>query len=91
MSAGNSKRSSETDWARLERMTDEDIDTSDIPLLDQSFFKKVKFRHPESRVPLTARVDPDILEWFQAQGAEYQERINAALRLYVDAHRKEGL
>ena len=91
MSADNLKRSSETDWARLERMTDEEIDTSDVPPLDPTFFEKAKFRLPEDRVSLIAKVDPDILAWFQAQGAGYQQRINAALRLYVDAHRKEGL
>ncbi|MEE8587417.1 MAG: BrnA antitoxin family protein [Acidobacteriota bacterium] len=70
-------------------MRDEDIDTSDIPPLGESFFEKADLRLPEKKVALTACVDPDILEWFQAQGKEYQEIINAALRLYVEAHRQK--
>lgn len=38
MSAGNLKKSSETDWARIDNMKDEEIDTSDIPPLDEEFF-----------------------------------------------------
>ena len=33
-----SKKSTKTDLARIDRMTDNDIDYSDIPALDNSFF-----------------------------------------------------
>jgi hypothetical protein len=35
---------SKTDWARIDAMTDDDIDTSDIPPLDEAFFAKAKLR-----------------------------------------------
>jgi len=38
---------------------------------------------PKTSVSL--RVDADVLEWFKAQGAGYQTRINAVLRAYRDA------
>jgi BrnA antitoxin of type II toxin-antitoxin system len=36
----------------------------------------------------TLRIDSDILEWFRAQGAEYQSQMNAILRAYKEAHEK---
>jgi uncharacterized protein (DUF4415 family) len=34
------------------------------------------------------RLDPDVLDWFKAQGAGYQTRINAVLRAFVHAPRR---
>jgi uncharacterized protein (DUF4415 family) len=68
-------------------MTDEEIDTSDIPPLDEAFFVNAKLRVPE-KVSVTVNVDADVLEWFRAQGEEFQQRINAALRIYAEAHKE---
>ena len=38
-----------TDWNRLDAMTDDDIDTSDIPMLDQNFFKNAKVVMPPEK------------------------------------------
>jgi hypothetical protein len=40
---------SETDWQRVMRMTDDEIDTSDIPELTDDFFKKARVRWPENK------------------------------------------
>ena len=80
MSASNLKRPSETDWAKVEAMTDEEIDTSDIPPLDDAFFANAKLRMPKGKVPVVISVDADVVEWFKAQGDEYQKLLNAALR-----------
>jgi uncharacterized protein (DUF4415 family) len=37
---------------------------------------------------LTLRLDTDLVDWFKAQGPEYQTRINAALRAFVERARK---
>jgi uncharacterized protein (DUF4415 family) len=37
------------------------------------------------KVPITLRVDPDVLEWFKHEGEGYQTRMNAVLRAYRDA------
>ena len=81
------KKPSETNWTRVDAMTDEDIDTSDIPPLDEAFFANAKVRLPE-KVSVTVNVDADVLEWFQAQGEEFQNRINAALRIYAESHKE---
>jgi hypothetical protein len=42
---------SKTDWARIDAMADDDIDTSDIPPLGEAFFAKAKLRMPQSPQP----------------------------------------
>jgi len=46
MNVGNLKKKSQTDWARVDQMTDDEIDTSDIPPLDDAFFKSAKWLLP---------------------------------------------
>jgi uncharacterized protein (DUF4415 family) len=88
MNAQDLKKPSETNWARVSEMTDEEIDTSDIPPLDETFFANARLRMPEKKISITLDVDADVLEWFKAQGEEFQHRINAALRIYAEAHKE---
>jgi uncharacterized protein (DUF4415 family) len=69
-------------------MKDEEIDTSDIPPLDETFFAEAEIRMPPTKPSITIRLDPDVLEWFKGQGKGYQTRINAVLRRYVAAQKK---
>ena len=55
MSANDSKDSSETNWERVDRMTDEEVDTSDIPPLDDDFFDNAELRLPKGKVPVVIR------------------------------------
>ncbi len=77
----------ETDSARIDAMTDEMIDTSDIPPLSDGFFAKATWRMPRPAVSVTVRVEPDVLEWFKAQGEAYISLMAAALRIYAEAHK----
>ncbi len=88
MSVRNLKKPSETDWARIDRMTDEEIDTSDSPPLDDDFFARAEWRMPEKKTAVTLSVDSEVLKWFEAQGADFQQRINAALKIYAEAHQE---
>jgi uncharacterized protein (DUF4415 family) len=36
---------------------------------------------------LSLRIDADVIDWFKAQGAGYQSRMNALLRAYMEAHK----
>ena len=90
MSANDLKRSSETNWAKVDAMTDEEIDTSDIPPLDEAFFANAKLRLPKGKVPVVLSLDADVIEWFKAQGDEYQKLLNAALRIYAEAHKERA-
>ncbi len=80
------QKKSGTDWQRLRRMKDTDIDFSDIPPIDRSVFRKMVIRMPEKKSALSIRLDPSVVAWFRKQGRGYQTRINAVLRSYVEAH-----
>jgi uncharacterized protein (DUF4415 family) len=84
------KESIKSDLAKLDAMTDADIDYSDIPdmgdaekLWAKAFIKKAG----EPFLPLIM-IDPEVLAWFMSQGEEAQTRINAVLRDYMEARRK---
>ena len=42
-------KESKTDWKRVDAMTDADIDYSDIPELDEEFWKNAKVVIPEKK------------------------------------------
>ncbi|MGC2768956.1 MAG: BrnA antitoxin family protein [Candidatus Acidiferrum sp.] len=69
----------------MRRMRDADIDDSDIPRLDKSFWKTAKLTMAEPKDRLTIRVDYDVVEWLKKAGSGYQTRINAILLSYMKA------
>ena len=85
MNANDSKSSSETNWERIDQLTEEEIDTSDIPPLNEAFFTTAELRLPDGKVMVS--VDAEVLEWFKSQGPEYQNLINQALRTFVETHK----
>ena len=74
----------ETDWERLDRMIDEEIDYSDTPPLGDEFFANAKVYIPPSKRENFVQLDTDILTWFKAQSKEYQTFINIVLRKYIE-------
>ncbi len=73
---------------RIENIQDKNIDYSDIPELEGSFWETPIIEYPEKKKPVTLRLDADVLEWFKSTGKGYQTRINAILRSYFEAHKK---
>lgn len=63
------------------------VDTSDIPELDDDFFRRAELRVPAKQT-VTIRLDADVLAWFKEQGAGYQTRINQLLRQYMQAQQR---
>ena len=78
-------------------MSDEDIDYSDIPELDEDFFKNAKLveRKPATEA-ISIRVDRETLEWFRNTAKNtpkirgYQTLINDVLRTYVAHQTNKG-
>jgi uncharacterized protein (DUF4415 family) len=66
-------------------LPDDTIDLSDIPELDEEFWKNAKLVKPKKEL-VSIRLDPDILAYFRRPGVGYQSRINAVLRLWMKAH-----
>ena len=87
MNAANMNKPSETNWARIDALTDETIDTSDIPSLTEDDLARMTVQLPRHRIAVTLNLDPDVLAWFEAQGADYEQQINVALRIYAEAHK----
>jgi uncharacterized protein (DUF4415 family) len=78
---------SRTDWSRVAALSDAEIDISDVPPLDDAFFARATIRMPNRPMAeVTLHIDPLILRWFQSQSTQYERLINAALRIYVEAH-----
>jgi uncharacterized protein (DUF4415 family) len=82
-----------TNWARLDRMTDADIEAQtrgadDAPMTDEEWARGA-IKNPD-KVAVGLRLDGDVLRWFKARGKGYQTRINAVLRRYMEAQRRVG-
>lgn len=80
----------------LEDLPDDQIDFSDIPEADESFWQNAQ-RNPyyqrALKRQLTIRLDADVLDWFKRHakdGKGYQTDINRVLRDYVEAEEKKA-
>ncbi len=69
---------------------DEDIDFSDIPELDEVFWREAELVEPDRTEQITIRVRRSVLDHFRAPGKGYQTRINRVLESYVRARRGAG-
>ena len=90
MKQSSSSKRSQTNFRRLRSMRNEDVLlTSDHPEADVKHIIRGVVRQGLKVVPpkasVSLRIDADVLEWFKAQGAGYQTRINAVLRAFRDA------
>jgi uncharacterized protein (DUF4415 family) len=85
------KLESETDWAKVDATTREEIEQqaeADDGPLPEGWEDTVILGIPGPKRGVYLRLDPEILDWFKAQGAGYQTRINAVLRAFVHARRR---
>ncbi|MEP6538768.1 MAG: BrnA antitoxin family protein [Bryobacteraceae bacterium] len=81
-----SKRSTiKSDLARVDRLKDTEINYSDIPPLDTSFFTQEAEPWPPVKRQLTVRLDADVLDWLKATGRGYQTRLNRILRIAMES------
>jgi len=71
-------------------MPDAEIDYSDMPrqTVPVQWTKPGALILAENKQQITLRLDADVLSFFKDTGKRYQSRINAALREYMNAHRK---
>jgi uncharacterized protein (DUF4415 family) len=79
---------SETDWARVDAMTEEEIEAAAradpdwAGLLDIDW-SKAELVMPRRKEAISIRLDEDVLAFFKKLGAGYQTRINAVLRNFM--------
>lgn len=72
---------------KIEAIRDQEIDYSDIPETDETFWATAQVRMPQLKKGVYLRLDQDFLDWIKGQGPGYQTRINAILRSYMRAHK----
>jgi uncharacterized protein (DUF4415 family) len=68
--------------AKLSKLSDATIDMSDIPRLNEKFWKNA-VRNPffkPVKKQLTVRLDADVLAWLRSGGPGYQTKLNEILR-----------
>jgi uncharacterized protein (DUF4415 family) len=80
----------ETDWARFDAMTGEDIakavaDDPSLPPLDIDWTKASLVVPATAKDVITLRLDHDVLKWLRSTGKGYQTRINQVLRAWYEA------
>jgi len=66
----------------LAALPDDQIDTSDIPPLSETFWRNAvpnPFYRPVKQ-QVTVRLDADVLAWLRSTGRGYQSRLNDILR-----------
>ena len=85
------KMNDQTDYTRLQAMTDADIELAvaedpDSFIPDIQWMKNARVVVPQAKEIVTLRLDNDVLAWFRRDGRGYQTRINAVLRAFVEAH-----
>jgi uncharacterized protein (DUF4415 family) len=86
-------RKGKTNWAKLRKLTDADVETSIANDPDWADFKDIDWSEallvlPPKKKAISIRVDEDVLNYFRHEGAGYQRRMNAVLRSYVEQKRK---
>lgn len=84
-----------TDWERLRNMTEEEMERGaqgdpDNPPWTEEELAAAELVMPsdEPKIPLSIRLDAEILEFFRKEGSGYQSRINAVLLGYVRSRRR---
>lgn len=82
------KGEDKTDWARVDALTDADIERAMRDDPDWAEWIDVDWSKAEVVVPTTKksisiRLDEDVINFFKATGKGYQTRMNAILRHYV--------
>lgn len=88
MNRNDLNSTSGTNWAALESRSEENIDYSDIPPLTDEFFERATLRIPADRAHNLVQIDPDVKQWFEAQGEQYKTLINNVLRQYIENNNK---
>ena len=93
--SANSADRPRTDWARVDALTDEEIEAAvrdapaAPPIVDDDWFASATLVMPRPKEQISIRLDRDVLEHFRKY-PRYQTRINAILRAAMEHEKKAG-
>ena len=72
---------------QIAKLSDDQINTDDIPELDETFWTKAKLNPPRTKPNVSLRVSSEVVEFFKAENPQgYTGRMAAVLAAYVQAH-----
>lgn len=98
MNNNSISRVSETDWEALDKMTDDEIDLSDIPEVTAEQMVRAKLRVggkpiSKGKVRVNIYLDVEVIEYFRARagGRGYQTLINETLKESIQYNRMEEI
>lgn len=76
-----------SDLERLRKTTDAEIDAqivNDPDFAEDWNWSDAVLVMPPKKKAISIRVDEDVLDFFKSEGGQYQRRINAVLRSYME-------
>jgi uncharacterized protein (DUF4415 family) len=89
------RREGQTDWGAVDALSDEEISANaaadaDNPPWTEEELAAARLVLPGDRakVPVSIRLDPEVLDYFKEEGRGYQSRINAVLLGYVRSQQR---
>lgn len=90
------RKKGRTDWERLRTMSEGEIESGassdqDNPPWTEDELRNARLVLPANapKVPLSIRLDREVLDFFKDQGPGYQSRIGAVLLSYVRSQKRE--
>jgi uncharacterized protein (DUF4415 family) len=82
---------SRSDWARVDAMTEAELDASISADPDDVHeapdWSRTVLGLPARKQHVNIRIDADVLDWFRQTGRGYQTRINNVLRAFVESRK----
>lgn len=95
--SSDSRRAGQTDWERLDRMTDAEAEANAASDADNGLWSDEQLAGAElvmpgdkAKVPISIRLDAEVVAYFKKKGPRYQTRINAVLQAYVRSMKAAG-
>lgn len=77
-----------SNWARVDAMTDDEIDYTDSPEITEAMFKAMRKYEPIEKVAVNLRMDKEIVDFFKEHSKQYQTKINEVLLTFVRGYKK---
>lgn len=91
-------REGRTDWSRLRTMTEAEVEANAAGDPDNTGWSEAELRAAElvlpgedPKVPVSIRLDSEVLDFFKQGGRGYQSRINAVLLGYVRSQQRKRI
>ena len=82
------KKLEKTNWNKLNKMPDSQIDYSDISETDATYWNDAEIVLPLKKTKLMIAVDDDIAIWLKQFGNKYNNTINNILRVHFSTFRE---